>query len=88
MEQPERQKLVNMFKSAISYEELNLVMIQNDCLSDLQELFPEEGPQKQRCEEILTKLILDSLSHALIFANLVMKIYGKDLQKFPKTVKD
>ena len=77
-----------MFKSAISYEEPNLVMVQNDCLSDLQKLFPKEGPQKQRCEKILAKLILDSLDHALIFANLVIKIYAKELQKFPKTVKD
>lgn len=79
MDQRERQKLAKMFKFAISYEELNLVMVQNNCLSDLQKLFPKEGPQKQRCEEILTKLILESLDHALIFANFVIKMYGKEL---------
>lgn len=80
MDYQERQKLINMFKLAISYEELNLVTAQNDCLSDLQAFFPKGGLQKQRCEEILTKLILDSLEHALIFANLAIKVYGKNLR--------
>lgn len=66
-----------MFKSAVSYEELNLVQAQNQCMKDLQK-FVRPSRLKQRGEEILNKLILDSLNHALIFANMVIQIYQKD----------
>lgn len=77
MDQEARQKLVEMFKSAVFYEELNLVQAQNQCMRDFQR-FVKSSKLKQRGEEILNKLILDSLNHALVFANMVIKIYKKD----------
>lgn len=80
MKPEERQKLVNMFKNAIAFEEVNIVAAQKDCLRDWRKIFAGSKKEKQKGEKILNKLILDSLNHAQIFANLVIKIYQKYLR--------
>lgn len=87
METKERKKLVHWFKTAVNYEELNLVEAQNKCLADWYEIFPANSPSGRRGEEILNKLILDSMNHAIIFAGLIIKIYDEELRKFQKALK-
>lgn len=75
MDQQKREKLTEMFKTAIIYEEINLLRAQNDCMDDWQKIFRKPSKEKERGEDILNKLILDSTNHALIFANLILKMY-------------
>jgi len=82
------EKLVGMFKHAIAYEEFNLVEAQRVGLLRWRKDFPKHSRTKREGEKILNKLILDSLNHALVFANLIIKIYEEKLRQDRTVVKD
>ncbi len=64
-----------------------MVSAQNKCMEDWYKIFSSDSPSMRRGEEILNKLILDSMNHAIIFAALIIKIYEEELRKFQKTFK-
>lgn len=79
MEKRTTKKTLNQLKKAFEYEEKNLIDFLYECYKDLPGNFNEKELQQVRT--ILDLLIIQSLKHANILTDLIIKYYGESSKK-------
>jgi len=72
--------LIKQLLKAFIYEEKTLVAFQYSCYRKLPGDFEKE--ELERAKKILDIIIIQSLNHANILSELIIKFYGKTAEKF------
>ncbi|MDO8639396.1 MAG: hypothetical protein Q7R53_00585 [bacterium] len=72
-------KLIGRLQDALIYEEKSLIVSQRDCYKNLPGNLNKKEIEEAR--EMLDALLIQSLSHANILGNLIIKYYEKSFKE-------